>query len=539
MKSHHVLVTCILLVAVVLALATVVPTRADEISPNSVTVAVETWVRHVTTNAQPNATIARLEPYVANGKTVAYVVHLADGGYCICGADDRLLPVYLYNAGGVYDPMNPNYQAILSEIAERYAKIVDATQRRDPVLDQYRELLAERAAQWRDLSARLVPVRPENGGERGAPSLMTLPLASEWGQGSPYNDICPELTPGADEHTLVGCVATAMAQIMYYWKWPSTGSGNGSTMYYWRRTTSWISTPLATDPQIPAGWPWFDPGNRLRYDTVNNELEMNGYWDATLYEGAQKNWADPDADPDPAYLSALSTLWGNLTNGSTECTADFDGVTHDWNLMQDVHTDPADSGDFQAALISYHAAVSVNMEFGISASSSFTSTAAWAYRTYFDYDPDAFYAGRSESTMIDEIQWFRPVQLRGHNNPGGHSWVIVGYNTNTTPTQFLMNMGWNVGSTDWYSCDEMFPYEQGHAIRIAPESVVRFVDNGTFGGDGSPGEPYLGLNGALTNSPDNTTLIMKAGSTHALPGDPVVMDKPMTLKGYDVYITKE
>lgn len=59
------------------------------------------------------------------------------------------------------------------------------------------------------------------------------------------------------------------------------------------------------------------------------------------------------------------------------------------------------------------------------------------------------------------------------------------------------------------------------------------------GGDGSPAEPYLGLSGALTNAPDNTTLIMKAGSTHTLPGDPVVMDKPMTLKGYDVYVTKE
>ena len=41
-------------------------------------------------------------------------------------------------------------------------------------------------------------------------------LSTVWGQGSPYNYYCPNQWP-------VGCVATAMSQIMNYWKFPASG----------------------------------------------------------------------------------------------------------------------------------------------------------------------------------------------------------------------------------------------------------------------------------------------------------------------------
>lgn len=47
---------------------------------------------------------------------------------------------------------------------------------------------------------------------------------SRWGQGHPYNAMCPMsgITSG---RMLAGCVATAMSQIMYYHKYPSKGVG--------------------------------------------------------------------------------------------------------------------------------------------------------------------------------------------------------------------------------------------------------------------------------------------------------------------------
>lgn len=46
-------------------------------------------------------------------------------------------------------------------------------------------------------------------------------LTSTWNQGTPYNDLCPKGSDGKKCPT--GCIATAMAQILYYHKWPIQG----------------------------------------------------------------------------------------------------------------------------------------------------------------------------------------------------------------------------------------------------------------------------------------------------------------------------
>lgn len=54
-------------------------------------------------------------------------------------------------------------------------------------------------------------------------------LKTEWGQGTPYNDLCPNGYPS-------GCVATAMSQIMYYHEYPIHGNGK----YYDLLSKKWI-----------------------------------------------------------------------------------------------------------------------------------------------------------------------------------------------------------------------------------------------------------------------------------------------------------
>ena len=55
-------------------------------------------------------------------------------------------------------------------------------------------------------------------------------LESLWGQQSPYNLLMPEFDQGKDEliKAPTGCVATALAQLMYYHKWPEQGNGTKS-----------------------------------------------------------------------------------------------------------------------------------------------------------------------------------------------------------------------------------------------------------------------------------------------------------------------
>ncbi|MCX6832626.1 MAG: C10 family peptidase [candidate division Zixibacteria bacterium] len=53
-------------------------------------------------------------------------------------------------------------------------------------------------------------------------------LTSAWHQNYPYNMLCPT---GYSGKCKVGCMATTMAQIMNFWKWPPAGTGTHS--YYW------------------------------------------------------------------------------------------------------------------------------------------------------------------------------------------------------------------------------------------------------------------------------------------------------------------
>ena len=62
------------------------------------------------------------------------------------------------------------------------------------------------------------------------PARVDKLLTCRWGQDAPYNDMTPTYSVSGiggstREHYVTGCVATAMAQIMYFHKWPDTGEG--------------------------------------------------------------------------------------------------------------------------------------------------------------------------------------------------------------------------------------------------------------------------------------------------------------------------
>lgn len=53
-------------------------------------------------------------------------------------------------------------------------------------------------------------------------------LTSKWGQGRSYNYYCPMDDGGENGRCVTGCVATAIAQIIYYYRFPSSGMGSYS-----------------------------------------------------------------------------------------------------------------------------------------------------------------------------------------------------------------------------------------------------------------------------------------------------------------------
>jgi len=513
--------------------------QAKELREQEVRLAVQNWVRYVTADARPDAIIERMEPYIVNGETVAYIAHLFGGGFCLCGANELVLPVYFYSPHGRYDPQNPENKYILEEIGIRLKYLREGLKQSDLRVLQYQQVLSERASFWQALVAGNVLRKAERSqGVLAEPDSMSLRLTCQWGQGSPYNDQCPELTPGADEHTLVGCVATAISQIMYYWKWPTTGVGSYSVDYVLRWRTNWDEQSLSSDPSIPSGW-----NNRLQWTSAGGgRLRMSGYWDRYLYGSAKR------ISSNSAYLTAFETLWNRLDSTTRNCSANFGATTYQWNLMQDTHTDPADAGDAAVATLCYHAAVAFDMDFGLGLSSSDL------WRTVdptnnrkplvnnFRYDTSASYGHDNiANKLTEDVQWLRPVGFSGSGSIGGHAWVVYGYNKGTDPyRQFKLNMGWNGSSDGWYSLDNVpagLTENHGYLVRIAPQNVVRFVGN-TISGEGSPGTPYKDIEEAVTKASNGATLIFKAGSDNTFSA-PLTITKPLTLLGRDAVIRKK
>ena len=87
----------------------------------------------------------------------------------------------------------------------------------------------------------------------GQKGILPL-LSSRWGQGVYYNAMCPEDLGGNGGHAWAGCVAIAMAQVMYYFGYPETGEGShgyesdygyefadfGNTHYKWNEMVNSI-----------------------------------------------------------------------------------------------------------------------------------------------------------------------------------------------------------------------------------------------------------------------------------------------------------
>jgi len=271
---HHLLL-------VLWSLLLVAPARpgAMELNEQDVRSAVETWVRFVTADARPEAVIEKMDPHTANGETVAYVAHLSGGGFCLCGADDLVLPVYLYCPEGVYYPGDPNHQYILWEIEERTVFLREASRVGDPSLQQYRQTLSRRERTWQDLTARRVPLRMEPEDAFAEPETMTLDLTTRWHQYPPYNEYCPM---GDGGRCVVGCVATATVQAMKYWNWPPVGIGEKS--YTWNGDQSCGGNAgggtLSASFSDPFDWanmpdvcyPWSSPAEKAAVAELNYEV---------------------------------------------------------------------------------------------------------------------------------------------------------------------------------------------------------------------------------------------------------------------------
>ena len=127
----------------------------------------------------------------SNENAAYYVFNASGGGFVIVAGDDRAHPVLGYSDKGTF--ASQSMPEALQELLEGYTAQIEA------------------------LSLGAKPAERLTS----EPAIRPLVTAS-WSQNSPYNTKLPMLPNG--QQAVSGCVATAMAQVLYYWKHPAAST---------------------------------------------------------------------------------------------------------------------------------------------------------------------------------------------------------------------------------------------------------------------------------------------------------------------------
>jgi len=204
---------------------------------------------------------------------LARIYNLDPDGFVVVPVMMELPPVKLYSESGRLDPADEDgfVQMLRDILYLRYETTVSpfGTDDQNLVVSEHRGLWDRLAAPTRDFRP-LTALATDSAGPL---------LTSSWHQGDPYNLDCPI---GQSGRTVVGCVATATSQILYFWQWPS--SGFGTHEYLWSGDNSCGGIPtspqaLSADFSDPYDWANMrdscDDATGCNTDQMNALAELN------------------------------------------------------------------------------------------------------------------------------------------------------------------------------------------------------------------------------------------------------------------------
>ena len=294
-----------------------------------------------------------------NSVPAFYAFNINSGGFVIVSADERIKPVLGYSTEGSFSKND------ISDCMEW-------------LLKQYKEQIYEVVSQnlsieSSEVAQEWVKYETNTFAKSNAEILIVGPYTTTtWSQGCYYNQECPadpSLGTTRCGRVPTGCVATAFAQIMKYYNYPSSGVGS----------ISYTNAP---------------------YGTIS---------------------------------------------------ANFAATTYNWSAMPNKLT----ANNKDAATLLYHCGVSINMDYGPTGSSAYSSDVRKALVNTFKYSSSAQYkskisysATQWDNLLKAELDAQRIVLINGQDTAAhaGHGFVCDGYqNTN----YFHINWGWN-GSCDGY-----------------------------------------------------------------------------------------
>ncbi len=185
-----------------------------------------------------SATVVDIRELARDTRLLGYFCQVEPIGFVVVSLRHHLPAVKAFSADSDLDPQAEAGMAAL--IKDGMQRVLDGIEARIGPIDEVspealEQILVEsHRASWDLLGGDVALFRQllEAGGPRADYYEGETLLDSSWHQRPPYNDDCPDLgcSWGSyndyNSNAVVGCVATAGAQIMRYWNWPPWGQGS-------------------------------------------------------------------------------------------------------------------------------------------------------------------------------------------------------------------------------------------------------------------------------------------------------------------------
>ena len=146
----------------------------------------------------------------AQGESLLYIFN-AENGFVVVAGDKSAPPVLTFSDHQLYSESDvvPPFEMWINHYADQILQI----KKQHIVQEQF-------VRQWEAILSGKPVFR---SGDEVEPLML-----SRWDQGEYYNYYCPRDLAGDNGRVVTGCVATAMAQLIYYYRFPETGTGNYS-----------------------------------------------------------------------------------------------------------------------------------------------------------------------------------------------------------------------------------------------------------------------------------------------------------------------
>ena len=332
-----------------------------------------------------------------------FIYENASGEGCVMvAANDVVRPILAYSETGHF--RTDNMPSNITRWLGKYNKFIQNIEADGAIAG------LETTAEWNAL---------RRGARKAKGDAVVGPLVqTQWDQDAPYNDLCPG---SGSSKAYTGCVATAMAQVMNYWKWPVKGTGS--------------RTYQPMDPNSNTG----AASKRYGQQTANFGNTTYDWSNMKTKHNTSDTQAQKTAISTLMYHCGVATdmMYGNSADGgSGTYTVNYG----DWNWSD------SEGECAQNALY---------MFFGYKQATGYMRSGytSGGYKYYDAWTDDAWTA-----MVKAELDKQRPIMYAGAGSGGGHSFICDGYDN---AGYFHFNWGWSGSNDGYYRLSQLAPGSGG------------------------------------------------------------------------------